>query len=62
MLAKSGRWEGLAAHRKSEEGGGDGVKKINNKKIKIPSQGSFSTAEMSKDINIYCLQNTKLFK
>ena len=30
--SKSGRWEGLAAHRKLEEGGGGGVKKINNKK------------------------------
>ena len=45
MLAKSGRWEGLAAHRKLEEGGRRFKKKKINKK-KIQSQGLFSTAGM----------------
>ena len=52
MLVKSGRWEGLAAHRKLEK---KGLKKIQ-------SQGLFSTAVISKDITIYCLQDNKLIK
>ena len=62
MLAKSGRLEGLAAHKKLEEGGRWVLKKNYNKKNhnkkKIQSQGSFSTGVMSKDIANCCFQNT----
>ena len=56
MLAKSGRWEGLATHRKLEKWGG-GWKKKNYEKKNLMSGVIFNCRNV-KDLNLFIVHKT----